>query len=367
VTKLEISKLFSGLNREELNAVRWITKVRKYPAGQVIFTEGDNGDGVFVVEEGLVEISAVVSGGTRKVLSQIGPGDFFGEMAVLDYKPRSACATAVTDTTAVFVPRTELLALIERLPALAFTILRETSNRLRDFNRHYVDEMVQAERLAVVGKFARAIVHDLKNPLSIIGLSAEMAASPKAAPEDRARATGIIRGQVESITDLIGEILEFTAPEKGEFPTQVIEYGAYVQKLLEEIRPELALKGVTVGVTGVVGNIPVRVNPKRLARVFRNLLANAGDAMPTGGSVEVRLQVRDGRVFTEVQDSGPGIAPEIADHLFEPFATFGKPHGTGLGLSICKRIVEDHKGMISARSEPGQGAVIIFSLPFLRA
>jgi len=67
-----------------------------------------------------------------------------------------------------------------------------------------------------------------------------------------------------------------------------------------------------------------------------------------------------------VEDTGRGIAPEIAARLFEPFATHGKQNGTGLGLSICKKIVEDHSGKITARSEPGRGATFIFTLPLTR-
>lgn len=68
-------------------------------------------------------------------------------------------------------------------------------------------------------------------------------------------------------------------------------------------------------------------------------------------------------IATEIEDTGPGIAPEVAARLFEPFATHGKTHGTGLGLSICKRIIEDHRGRLHTRTEPGRGAIFSFALP----
>ena len=105
------------------------------------------------------------------------------------------------------------------------------------------------------------------------------------------------------------------------------------------------------------------LNPKRLRQVFYNLIHNATDAMPGGGRIFLRFQQTNGQVVTEIEDTGPGIASEIADRLFDAFATFGKAHGTGLGLSICKKIVEDHHGQISARNEPNRGAVFSFSLP----
>ena len=105
------------------------------------------------------------------------------------------------------------------------------------------------------------------------------------------------------------------------------------------------------------------LNPKRLRRVFYNLIHNATDAMPGGGKITLRFRQAGGEVITEIEDSGPGIAPEIAEKLFDAFATYGKAHGTGLGLSISKKIIEDHRGRISARNEPGRGAVFSFALP----
>jgi signal transduction histidine kinase len=79
----------------------------------------------------------------------------------------------------------------------------------------------------------------------------------------------------------------------------------------------------------------------------------------------MRFQHGGNEVVTEIEDEGPGIAPEVAGRLFHPFVTFGKAHGTGLGLSICRKIIDDHRGRISARnvSPPGHGAVFSFTLP----
>ena len=88
--------------------------------------------------------------------------------------------------------------------------------------------------------------------------------------------------------------------------------------------------------------------------------------MKDGGNITLRFKKTGGELHVEVQDDGGGIPPEIADSLFKPFATFGKPHGTGLGLTICRRIAEDHGGRIWATSEPGKGATFSFTLPLAR-
>ena len=360
---LETCKLFGQLTVPELRALRGIAQERTFAAGQEVFKEGDSGDGLYMVREGLVEISGLVEHGERLVFGQVGPGDVFGEMAVIEDKPRSACAVAKSETAVYFLPRAEMLALIERSPALALVLLREISQRLREFNRQYLREVLRGERLAIIGRFARSIVHDLKNPLNVIGLTAELAGMEQATAEVRRQASGRIRQQVERISDLISEILDFTQGSPSDFVPAAADYGAFVKELMEELGAEAALKSVALELESPPPSVELFIHPKRLRRVFYNLVHNATDAMPQGGKVTLRFHVTENEVVTEIEDDGRGIAPEIAGHLFEMFATHGKAHGTGLGLSICKRIIEDHHGWISARNQPGRGAVFSFGLP----
>jgi signal transduction histidine kinase len=360
---LEASKLFARLSPEDLAALRGMAEERSFPAGAEIFQEADPGDGVYVVKDGLVEISVPVGEGVRHVFSRVEAGDIFGEMAVIEDKPRSASAVARQDTLAYFIPRAAMLGLVERSPALALALLREISHRLRQFDRQHLREVVQAERLAVVGRFARSIVHDLKNPLNIIGLTAEIAGMDRVSAQQRQEAVLNIRQQVERISDLIGEILDFTQGASPDLVLPPMKFGDFVQHVLAEIRPEIALKSVTIELPSPPPNVPLLINPKRLRRVFYNLVNNATDAMGDGGKIIVRFTVKPKEVITEIEDTGPGLAPQLTGRLFEPFTTLGKEHGTGLGLSICKRILEDHRGWIASRNEPGRGAIFAFGLP----
>jgi signal transduction histidine kinase len=310
-----------------------------------------------------VEISALVGKDDRRVFSKVSPGEIFGEMAVIENKPRSACATASGDTEVFFISREAAQKLIERSPALALELLREISNRLREFNRQYLDEVLQAERLAVLGRFARSIVHDLKNPLNIIGISAEMAGMESASQESRDESRVRIRRQVDRISDLIGEILDFTQGDHSTFVFAPTDYGTFVTVLAEELRAEVQMKLARLELEEPLPQAELLLDPKRLRRVFYNLIHNATDAMPEGGVIRMRVRADEREIVTEIEDSGPGVAPEIAGQLFEAFATFGKAHGPGLGLSICKRIIKDHHGWIKARSEPGRGAIFSFGLP----
>src|SRR5215510_11757365 len=207
---LEASRLFRHLPPADWRTLVASAKERHFDAGQEIFKEGDPGDGVYVVKSGQVEISAMVGEGKRHSFSRVLPGDFFGEMGVLDNQPRSACASAAEDTEVYFVPRERMIELLTRSPGLCMTLLQEISRRIREFNHQYVRELLTVERMALVGRFASSIVHDLKNPLTIIGIAAEMACLESTTAEARKTAEQRIRRQIERISGMVNDILEFT-------------------------------------------------------------------------------------------------------------------------------------------------------------
>jgi len=363
VKDLGATDLFRNLDAPELEALRKITQERAYPAGTRIFTENEPGDGVYVIRDGSVEIAHLVGERALCVFSKFGPGDFFGEMSVIDELPRSATTTAVKDTSAYFIPRDEMAALLRRSPELSFKLLREISKRLRDFNQHHLREIIQAERLATIGNFARSIVHDLKTPLTVINMATEIMSAPNAPLEIRRDSFVRVKRQVRSITEMIGDILDFTQSGRVNTALPMLNYREFMANLLQELSAEAALKTVRVEFENEPPDIKLPFDPHRLRRVILNLLHNAADMMPEGGRILFRFQHNGKMLTTEIQDSGPGIAPEVAGRLFQAFVTFGKEHGTGLGLSICKKIIEDHGGTISARNAAGGGAIFSFSLP----
>jgi signal transduction histidine kinase len=355
-------ELFSGLLAEGMQSLEQTAEMRAYKPRDVIFQEGDPGDGIYVVVEGEVQVSTLVSETERRVLTSVEPGDFFGEMAILDDRPRSATAQAERDTKVYFLHRDDLLKLLEHSPKLAVCLLREFSLRLRDFNKKYVEESLQAERLTLVGRFARSIVHDFKNPLNIIGLAAEIAGMEDASAELRQSAQQRIGKQVTRLSNMINELLEFTRGSQASIVLAPVKYSPYVETIIEDLRSDLTDKAVELEV-GEVPDVSTMIDQRRVVHVFYNLINNAVDVLSDGGKIYVRFSVKDGFVITEIEDTGEGIAPEIINKVFEPFATHGKAQGTGLGLAICKKIVEDHKGFIEARNSEAGGAIFSFRLP----
>jgi signal transduction histidine kinase len=353
---------FAELLGEEARKMKLTSSEVSFPAGRVIFEEGDAGDGLYAIDEGVVEIFTAVAGQPARVLATLEQGALFGEMAVIDDLPRSASARAKTETRAGFFPRGDIWRIIAQSPPLLIALVREVTGRMRRAAERSMQEAVEAERLAVVGRFAQSIVHDLKNPLNTIGIAADLLFSDDSTPEIRKEVGLLVRKEVDRLAGMIHEVLEFTrgtarVPEL--IPT---DFREFMESVIEDLRPGAEARAVKVEFDNEPPAVLALVDRVRLMHVINNLANNAMDVMPSGGTIVFRFLLVEESIVIEMEDSGPGIPPEIAGHLFEPFVTHGKAHGTGLGLSICKRIVEDHKGTISVISQPGRGAVFCFSL-----
>lgn len=341
---------------------------RTYAAGERVFEEGSPGDGLYVLESGLVEIAARSVPGRQHRLAVMEPGEYFGEMAVFDGGARSASAIALEESVLQFVPTPLLQKLLEHSPMLAAALVRDSSLRMRDFNRRFLQEMLKAERLSLVERLARTIVHDFRNPLNVIGIAADLAAEPSATLESRRSARDRVRRQVEVLNRMMQELLDFT---RGMTPSAVlpkVDFVDFVREMVFELEPEASRRGV--GLDADLGPLEeglllVRMDALRMQRVFNNLFQNAFDAVGAldEAILRMRFEVTDREVVIEVSDNGPGIPAVVLPHVFQPFVTFGKAHGTGLGLAICDRIVAEHGGKMSVVNQPGSGACFRFGLP----
>lgn len=363
---LEQSRFAGQLAPREQAFLHGQVQHRRYADGQRIFREGAEADGLYVIVSGTVEITVESAPGREHLLRRMDPGDYFGEMAVFDGGPRSASATARGDTVLCFVPKNVSLDLIERSPLLATSLVRDASLRMRDFNRRFLRESLRAERLTLVERLARTIVHDFRNPLNVIGIAADMAAEESTSTVARRSARDRIRKQVEVLNSLMQELLDFTRTSAPGVVLAKVSYREVLRGVLVELDAEASRRGMEIDVSAELPDVLLRLDPPRISRVFTNLAQNAFDAMSgrTPARLTIRFHVLADEVVTEVCDTGPGIAAAVLEHVFEPFVTFGKAHGTGLGLAICERIIHEHGGRITARNFPDEsGAVFTVALP----
>jgi len=362
VSFLAQCSLFKQLPPGELAALEAVALPRRFATGEVLFREGDPGDGLYVIQSGELQVTCLVGPNDPRVLTTFGPGDVVGEMTVVDAQPRSATVIVTQAAELIYLPCEDVRRVLQRSPETALNLAREVVQRIRDFTQFYTREVVQAERLALVGRFARSIVHDFKNPLNIIGISADMMAMDTSTTQSRVVACSRVRRQVDRLSNMISELLEFTRGGSSSVALTRVSFSDFLRPLLAEIAQEIEPRSIRLEMDTDLPEVGVMMDPRRLVHLFHNLINNACDAMPTGGTIHLRFEVLGDEVVVELRDTGKGIAPEIQGRLFEAFATHGKPNGTGLGLSICKRIVEDHGGRIEARNAPEGGAIFAFVL-----
>lgn len=223
-------------------------------------------------------------------------------------------------------------------------------------------EVIQSERLAAVGELAAGVAHELRNPLTSVKLLLQHAAKRGGELQLSGEQGALILGEIRRMESTIQGLLDFSrAPVLNRVSHDL---RTTVQRSVNLVEGRLVQSGIRLDVQ--MGDEPLIVlaDSEQLNQVFVNLLLNAAEATPAGGQVTVRLSGSADRTVArvEIQDTGPGIAPEIQGRLFEPFVTM-KERGTGLGLAICRRIVRDHAGQIQADNLPDGGALFRVELP----
>jgi len=227
--------------------------------------------------------------------------------------------------------------------------------------------IIQSEKMAVVGTFASGLAHEVRNPLNSIALQLSIverrvAPLPAGVAGEIRELVGVIREEVKRLDNLVGDFLQFSRSNRVQYRPASLD--ALIDEVMRLLRPEARAAGVTLRRQRVGDAIPdLRVDPEKMKQVAINLVQNAIEAMPDGGTVVVESGLVDGRALMVVRDTGPGL-PEDLD-VFQLFVTT-KAQGTGLGLSITQQIVLEHGGEIAAASDPGTGATFTVSLPVER-
>jgi len=218
---------------------------------------------------------------------------------------------------------------------------------------------------AEIAFLAGGLAHEIKNPLSTIGLNLELMAEdlgPAESPRDRRLLQRIERVQTECrrLEAILKAFLQFA--RVGELDRVATDLNVEVREFIDFFQPHAAEHGIDVSPHLAVDLPPVSVDRALLRQVLLNLALNAQQAMPGGGLLELQTCAKDGRVLIELIDNGRGMDAATREKMFQVFFST-KPGGSGLGLPTVRKIVEAHGGTISCESEPGQGTRFTISLP----
>jgi signal transduction histidine kinase len=235
-------------------------------------------------------------------------------------------------------------------------------DRMRNSLQKTQRELLDAERLATIGRMASSISHDLRHSLAAVMANAEFLCEAKLTPAQREDLYTEIRIAVNQMTDLIESLLEFSRTRQSMRPS----YGDVrnvVDHAIQTVKAHPEYQRVHVRVS-CEGSSEGWFDFKKLERALLNLLLNACEAVPTeGGKIDIELRRRGENLEVRVSDNGPGIAESVRDRLFDPFVSHGKENGTGMGLTVVQKIVQDHEGEVAVEQTSPAGTTFRINLP----
>ncbi|MDI6766724.1 MAG: GAF domain-containing protein [Bacteroidota bacterium] len=227
-------------------------------------------------------------------------------------------------------------------------------------NAKLAQQMIQSERLSAVGKMASTIIHDIKNPMNILRLSAQVI-KKRTDDKETAKLTEEMINQIDRFVAMTQEILDF-ARGVSLLNIQTVNFNETIETFMYIVEKDLSRHKVKV-IKNFNYSGKLKVDPDKLLRVFLNITGNAADAMPLGGTISIKTYQAHDQLAIDFVDKGCGMTEEVRTKIFDPFFTSGKKHGTGLGMAIVKKIVDDHKGKVEVESKVGKGTTIRIFLP----
>ncbi|HOU14136.1 MAG TPA: ATP-binding protein [Anaerolineae bacterium] len=359
-----------------------------YPTGDVIFHEGAPGDVAYLVWAGR---ALVMKGDLESptILGYRGPGDILGEMALLENQPRSASIVALTDLRLLQIHKDDFIRLLSDNPSVSAEIMATMSARLRaaDTIRDSTTQVKQQLARQVIELKTRElellelqqmrqetidlIVHDLRNPLSILINVIELleVTLPPDVRADNQQLLDVGRSAYTRMKRLIDTLLDTSRLESGEarLNIKVTDIAQLIQTTAATMLPASLSRNIKLRTCIEDALSAVKIDPERIERVLCNLIDNA-IKYTNRGDITVAAARRDGYIAVSVNDTGPGIPPTERERIFARFTQVEgeetRGRGFGLGLRFCYLAVRAHGGEIWVETgDDGIGSKFVFTLP----
>ena len=223
-------------------------------------------------------------------------------------------------------------------------------------------QIVQAAKMAAIGELAAGVAHEIKNPLQVLLLHLELVEKGRPVPNW----TEMFSKQVKRLADITRRLMDFARNASEEVKIEPVQVKKVIEETMAMVHHDFVGSGITFEVTLSDDLPPVAGNANYLQQVFLNLLLNARDAMPKGGTITINTALTGFHIIIRFSDTGVGIEKGILEKIFRPFFTTKGEKGTGLGLAVCHKIITQLKGEIRVESEVGKGTTFTIFLPVWR-
>ena len=226
--------------------------------------------------------------------------------------------------------------------------------------KHAVNSLIQSEKLASLGRLVSEIAHEINNPLMIISGHTQIILSSETISAEAKSILKIIMDQCQRAANIMHRVLKFSQPDKGE--TKEVEISQSIESVAGIIEKQFKMANVEIKRNYPKKPILVSIDNQLMQEVFMNLLSNAKDAMPDGGTITITVSLEGNFYRIDFKDTGCGISEEDKKKMYEPFFTT-KEKGTGLGLAICYGTVKAHNGELVFESQLNKGTTATVLLP----
>ncbi len=375
-------RFFKELSDDDIRNIAGYCSDAAFKTGEILFKEGDPADKFYIVMNGEVEVWKSYGTDDADMLAIHGKGHLFGEMALIDKLPRSATVRVRKNVTLLQIKEEDFQQMVREKTTVAFSIIRSLSSMVRISNETFLEdlktrnteleianknlkeaheELIRQERLSNLGKFSSMILHDLRNPISIVKAYTEMLIQDTSLPEKPAKYISNIKFEIERLNNLANELLDYS---RGDIrlDMNIVDLDEFMSRLKISVTRRFSNKKISVEMKNSCRDA-VLFDNERMMRVMMNLAENARKAISKEGCFCVEARKVENDLEFIIQDDGEGMSRETLKHIFEPFYSSSKGGGTGLGMVIVKNVVEAHDGHMDITSSLGKGTKIIISLP----
>ena len=376
-----IPRAFPGIKPDEIEELIVNSQVRSYLPGAVLCRENEVENRFYMILEGDVEVTKSINNSEARLLKTLGPGDFFGEMALIHNAPRAATVKAKTSLTTLELDKADFDRVLHNSSSIAMAMVREISSRLRQNDQMAVEDLrMRASELAEAyqklaeqelarREFLTNIAHELRSPLMVASGYLQMLQKGLMSGNQLTAGIETVARNVQQIVSLVNDILFLQEMDLVLPEFQAVDMNEVARTVTEKLASKAKEYGVNLRLTLRASPKlpPVSGDSKSLERALMALVDNAIKFSPHGGEVRINLTEAAEKVLIAVEDHGIGITKENLPRIFDRFYHLEKSgddlySGLGLGLAITRQVIEQHQGSLDVTSSPGKGSTFTLAL-----